>query len=371
MHDPRLTGYARLMVNYALEVKKGSEVLIAGSHLAAPLVREMFREVLKSGGHPRTQVGLDGLAEILFKEGSDDQLTYVASSAKNDVENLDCLLQVRSPENTKALAGVPPERMRLNQQAHSKIIQRYFEREAEGGFRWSMCQFPTHAAAQEANMSLDEYHDFVLGACLLTGPDPVKAWRAVQKKQEQICAYLATKKDFRVTAEGTDLKYCAGGRVWINCCGKNNMPDGEVFTGPVEDSVSGHITFSFPGIFMGKEIEGIRLEFKDGRVVDAAAERGEELLQTLLDTDEGSRRVGEAAIGTNYGITRFTRNMLFDEKIGGTCHFALGQSLPGSGGVNRSTLHWDMLCDLRTGGRYTADGEVFHENGRFVKPIAF
>ncbi|OGD75169.1 MAG: peptidase M29, partial [Candidatus Coatesbacteria bacterium RBG_13_66_14] len=359
MHDPRLTSYAKLMVNYALGVEKGNEVLIAGSHLAAPLVREMYRQVLASGGHPRTQIGLDGLGEILYKEGSDDQLTYVASSTKSDVENVDRLLQIRSPENTKALSGVPADRMRLNQQAHSKIIQRYFEREAKGELRWSMCQFPTHASAQEANMSLDEYHDFVLGACLLTEPDPVKAWRGVEQKQEKICAYLATKNDFHVTAAGTDLSYCAEGRVWINCCGKNNMPDGEVFTGPVEDSVSGHITFSFPGIFMGKEIEGIRLEFKDGRVVDAAAERGEELLQTLLDTDEGSRKVGEAAIGTNYGITQFTKNMLFDEKIGGTCHFALGHSLPGSGGVNQSSLHWDMLCDLRTGGSYTADGEVF------------
>jgi aminopeptidase len=371
MYDPRLNSYAKLMVNYSLGVDEGNEVLIAGSHLAAPLVREMYREVLFSGGHPRTNIGVDGLAEILFKEGSDEQLSYVSSATWNDVEKIDCLLQVHSPQNTKALAGVDPARMRINQQAHAKVIERYFERDAAGELNWSLCQFPTHAAAQEANMSLDEYYNFVLEACKVNQEDPVAAWREVEQKQERICAYLTQKKDFHVKAQGTDLGYCAEGRTWVNCCGKRNMPDGEVFTGPIEDSVSGHITFSFPGIFMGKEIEGIRLEFKGGRVVDAAAEKGEDLLHTLLDTDQGSRLVGEAAIGTNYSITAFTKNMLFDEKIGGTCHFAVGRSLPESGGVNQSSIHWDMLCDLRSGGTYTADGEVFYENGHFVKPIKF
>ncbi len=371
MYDPRLNKYAKLMVNYSLTVDPGNEVLISGSHLAAPLIQEAYREVLRSGGYPRTHIGIEGLAETLYKEGSDDQLTYVSSATWNDVEKVDRFLQIRGPENTKSLSGVEPERIRLNQQAHSKIIGRYFEREAAGELKWSMCQFPTHSAAQEANMSLDEYHDFVLNACRVNEEDPVAAWREVEQKQERICEYLMGKKDFHITAPETDLNYCSEDRAWINCCGKHNMPDGEVFTGPIEDSISGHITFSFPGIYMGREIEGIRLEFKDGKVVDASARRGEKLLHTLLDTDEGARRVGEAAIGTNYGISVFSKNMLFDEKIGGTCHFAIGRSLPKSKGVNQSSIHWDMLCDLRSGGRYTADGEVFYENGHFVKPIKF
>jgi aminopeptidase len=214
-------------------------------------------------------------------------------------------------------------------------------------------------------MSLAEYTDFVFGAGLLDHDDPVAEWRRIDAQQEKICDILNTKSDLRIVSTDTDISMSIAGRKWINCSGHENFPDGEVFTGPVEDTVNGHIRFSFPGIYAGKEIEDIRLEFKDGKVVKATAAKGEELLQALLETDEGARFVGELAVGTNFGIQNFTQNMLFDEKIGGTVHLAIGASYPESGGKNKSGIHWDMLCDMREGGEIYADGELIYRNGNF------
>jgi aminopeptidase len=371
MYDPRLKAYAKLMVHYALGVKPDSLVVINANPLAEPLLREVYREVLAAGAHPYNRINLDGLGEIMFKEASDEQLKYIPPIAWTTVEKADYFLHLGGGRNRKSLAGVDPKRMQISQQASKEIQERYMEREAAGELSWSLCQFPTDSGAQEANMSTSDYYEFVLAACLVNEPDPVAAWKKVSETQQKICDYLMTKKDFHVTAEGTDLRYCAEGRTWVNCDGKNNMPDGEVFTGPIEDSVNGHIAYSYPAIHMGKEVENVRLTFKDGKVVDATADKGEEFLIAMLDADEGARYVGEAAIGTNYNIKKFTKNMLFDEKIGGTCHFAVGLSIPESGGKNKSVIHWDMLCNLEQGGRYTADGETFYENGHFTKPITF
>jgi len=371
MYDPRLKAYAKLMVNYALNVQPGKLVALRCNPVAEPLLREVYREVLAAGAHPYNQVSMDGLGEILFKEASDEQLKYIPPMAWTAVEKADYFLNLAGGRNRKSLSGVDPKRMQIAQQGSREIQERYMEREAAGELSWSLCQFPTDSGAQEANMSTSDYYEFVLAACLINEPDPVAAWKKVSKTQQKICDYLMTKKDFHVTAEGTDLRYCAEGRTWVNCDGRVNMPDGEVFTGPIEDSVNGHISYSYPAIHMGKEVENVRLTFKDGKVVDASADKGEEFLITMLDADEGARYVGEAAIGTNYNIKKFTKNMLFDEKIGGTCHFAVGLSIPESGGKNKSVIHWDMLCNLEKGGRYTADGETFYENGHFTKPITF
>jgi aminopeptidase len=238
-----------------------------------------------------------------------------------------------------------------------------------GSLRWCGTQYPTYSDAQEAAMSLSDYEDFVYGAGLLDTENPVAEWKKISAQQERWVKYLDTKKELHILSEGTDIRVKVNGRKWINCDGRVNFPDGEIFTSPVEDSINGFITFSFPGIYSGKEIEGIKLEIENGKVIKAAAQKGEDLLQALLATDEGSSFFGEVAIGTNYGIKKFTRNMLFDEKIGGTIHMAIGDSMPEAGGINRSTLHWDMLCDMRKGGKIFADGELFYENGEFISDI--
>jgi len=215
-------------------------------------------------------------------------------------------------------------------------------------------------------MSISEYEDFVYGAGYIDRKDPIAEWKELEKKQEGICKILDGKKRLRIVSKDTDLKMSIEGRKWVNCCGTANFPDGEVFTGPVEDSVEGHIRFSFPGIYEGREIEDIQLPFKKGRVIKAVAAKGEELLEQLLETDKGARYVGEIAAGTNYNIQKFTKHMLFDEKIGGTVHLAIGRSIPESLGKNQSAIHWDMLCDMKKGGEIYADGELVYKDGKFL-----
>jgi aminopeptidase len=239
------------------------------------------------------------------------------------------------------------------------------QRSASGALRWCVAQFPTHADAQEANMSLADYEDFVYGACGLLDDDPVAYWRKIHIEQENAIARLTQCKTLRIIGEDTDLTMQVGGRTWVNSSGEANFPDGEIFTGPVENSANGHIRFSFPGIYAGKVIEDIRLRFEGGKVVEATAAQGQELLQALLATDQGASYLGEIGIGANFGITRHTRNMLFDEKIGGTVHLAVGGGYPETGSKNESAIHWDMLCDLRDGGEIYADGQLIYRSGRF------
>lgn len=371
MHDPRLNRLARLLVHYSLEIQPGHEVFISCSDIAKPLLQECFSEILKAGGHPSSQISIEGLANIFFDEADEKQLEYISPVDRCRIETMDRVLNILGGYNSKAMSNIDKNKLQLAQRSKAELIERYSEREAAGELRWSLCQYPTHSSAQEAEMSLSEYWEFVMEACKLNLEDPLAAWREFRDFQQRICDFLGERKDFRVVAEGTDLSYSAEGRVWVNCDGTKNMPDGEVFTGPIEDSVNGHITYSFPAIHLGHEVQNVRLAFKDGKVVEASADKGEEFLHSILDTDEGARYVGEAAIGTNYNITNFTKNMLFDEKIGGTCHFAVGRSIPESGGKNKSVIHWDMLCDLRQGGKYYADGELIHENGHFLKPVEF
>lgn len=240
-------------------------------------------------------------------------------------------------------------------------------RAAEGTLRWNGTQFPTQAAAQDAEMSLAEYEDFVFGAGMLNHPDPVGAWKRLSERQQRLVDLLNGKKDYHVVAaNGTDVRLSIAGQTWVNCDGHENFPDGEVFSGPVLDSVNGQINFSFPAVHLGREVQDVKLTFRDGKVVDAQASKGLEFLIAMLDMDSGSRFLGECAIGTNYSITQYTRNTLFDEKIGGTVHFALGSGYPETGNKNESGLHWDMVVDLRTGGYVEVDGQKISVDGEFT-----
>jgi aminopeptidase len=318
------------------------------------------------GGHPFLRVSLPGMAETFFKVAKQHQLKYVSPVAKFETEHVDKFISIWGGENTKAMAGVDPKKQATRSKATSGLFMRFMEREAAGEILWVGTQFPCNASAQDAEMSLDDYEDFVLNACMLNKKDPIAAWKRVHNKQAKICKQLDQRKKIRVVAEGTDLTMNVEGRKWINCDGAANMPDGEIFTGPIEDSVEGTVSFSFPGYYSGKEADGIRLTFKKGKVVKATASKNEDFLNAMLDSDEGARRVGEFAIGTNYSIEKFTKNTLFDEKIGGTFHMALGASLPESGGVNQSGVHWDIVNDMRNGGKIYADGKIIYKDGKFV-----
>jgi len=366
MRDTRLQKLANLIINYSLGIKKGEYLQIQGSLITEPLLKELYREAIRAGAYPEITPFIEDAFEILLKEGNDDQLKFISPLMKTTAEKYDASISLLGGHNTKAEANVDSKNIAKRTRAMKEYIEIKNKREEAGEYRWCLTQFPTHSDAQEGNMSLEEYEDFVFGAGLIDKEDPVAEWEKISESQQKIVNYLNSKKELHIVSKDTDLKMSIDGRKWVNCDGKVNFPDGEVFTGPVEDSVEGHIRFSFPGIYAGKEIEDIRLTFKKGKVVKAEAEKGEDLLLTLLDTDEGSRRLGEIAIGTNYGIQKFTKNMLFDEKIGGTIHAALGMSIPETKANNTSSIHWDMLCDMREGGKIYADGELFYENGQFL-----
>ena len=366
MWDVRTMRMAETLVHYSLEIKKGDYVIIRGGEVVTPLIRAVYRAVLDAGAHPEVMVGLDGLGELFFKHAGDEQLEFVSPLQKAAMSECDVLLSIRGERNTRSLSGVDPSRQAKRARATAEIQSIFMRRSAEGKLRWCATQYPTHADAQEADMSLDDYADFLFRACRVDEDDPVAAWRAVRAEQERIIAVLREVDTLRIVGEGTDLTLRVGGRPWINCDGRANFPDGEVFTAPIEDSAEGHIRFSFPGIFGGREIEDIRLEFRAGRVVSATAARGEELLKALLASDEGASRLGEIGIGTNFQVERPTRNMLFDEKIGGTIHLAVGAGYPDSGSRNTSGIHWDMLCDLRQGGEIYGDGKLIYRSGKFT-----
>lgn len=367
MRDHRLSKLADVLVNYSVGVKPGQLVRLSGPPVAAPLLVELFHATVVAGGNPMVRSAPEELSEILLKHGTDAQLQYVNPVTMKEYEAVDASIGIWAEENTRALTNVDPKRLGLSQAARRPLMDIFMQRAASGALKWSGTQFPCQAAAQDAEMSLSEYEDFVFSAGLLDQPDPVAAWKNVSQRQQRLVDLLNGKSDYRVTAaNGTDLRMSVAGMTWINCDGHENFPDGEVFTGPVLDSVNGIGNFSFPAVHHGREVQDVRLTFKDGKVVDASASKDEEFLISMLDMDAGSRSLGECAIGTNYNIKQYTRNTLFDEKIGGTVHFALGAGYPETGNHNSSGLHWDMVVDLRAGGTVSIDSELIAKDGKFV-----
>lgn len=366
MKDQRVDKLAELLVNYSVEVKPGDKVFLRGDALAEPLFEAVYVKVLQAGGLPLVIPQLPGLDELFYKNASTQQLEYVPDLIKQVFETYDVEITLDAQANTQALNNVDPQKMVLHRRAKEGIMRTFMERSAKKELRWVVTLFPTQAHAQNADMSLSEYEDFVYNACMPDFADPVGYWKGVSAQQQKIVDWLAGKRQVHVIGAETDLKLNIEGRTFENCDCKANVPDGEIFTGPVEDSVEGHVYFSYPAIFSGREVTGVHLWFKEGRVVKATAEKNEEFLLKTLDIDEGSRRVGEFAIGTNKGITQFTREILFDEKIAGSFHLALGAGYPETGSKNQSSLHWDMICDLRQGGEIWVDDQLLYKNGEFT-----
>lgn len=369
MTDPRIEKLADVLVNYSTRVQPGDLVRIAGSPAGRPLAVALYRAAIRAGANPVVLMTPDECAEIRLTEGNDAQLRFEDPIQQFAIENVDVTIAYWGDDNTKALSACNPARQALVSQARKKYLATFMKRFGEGKLRWVGTQFPTHAAAQDAEMSLAAYEDFVFRAGLLHLDDPAAAWREISTRQQRVVDFLNGKKEIRfVTPQGTDLRLGVAGRKWINCDGHENFPDGEVFTGPIEDATEGVVCYSFPACHGGREVHNIRLEFRAGKVVNASADKGEEFLLAMLDQDAGGRVLGEIAIGTNYSIERYSKNTLFDEKIGGTFHAAVGASYPETGGKNESGLHWDMVCDLRQGGQIYVDGQLISENGRFLDP---
>jgi aminopeptidase len=369
MTDPRTEKLARVLIDYSLGLKRGGTLCIRSSVGAVPLVQAAYRRALERGALVSASLGVPGLREILLKEGSRRQLEFLPPEDVFRAKKYDAHLVLRAPENTRELSGCSPERQRIAALAGRPWQKTFFAREAAGKLKWCLTCPPTQALAMEADMSLAEFEDFYYRACLCHKADPVAAWRGVARRQRKLAARLTRAKEVRIVAADTDLTVGVGGRRFISCCGTANMPDGEVFASPVEDSAEGHIRYSFPVIHNGREVEDVRLTFRAGKVVDASAGKNQDYLHKMLDSDAGARRLGEVAVGTNYDITRFTKSILFDEKIGGTVHLAVGMAYPAAGGKNRSAIHWDMICDLRRGGSLYADGKLIQRNGRFRRGL--
>jgi aminopeptidase len=361
----RVRRLADVLVGYCVGVKPGELVVVEGPVEVEPLLEELYRSVLRAGANPSPRATLE-LTEFLLGEGSDDQVAWVGPAEREDIEQADVWIVIEASSNTKALTASDPARHAAMQRARAPLRERYLDRALHGDLRWVLSAYPTNAAAQDAEMSLAEYEDFVYTAALLDDGDPAARWRSFSERLHRVAEVLSAKEELRFVGAGTDLTFAVGGRTWLPADGHENFPDGEVFTAPHEGSAEGEIRFTYPAVFRSRQVDDVRLRFEGGEVVEATAARGQDFLEEMIAVDEGSKRVGELAFGLNEAITVFTRNILFDEKIGGTVHLALGSSYPECGGENRSALHWDMICDLRSGSEVYADGELVYRDGSFL-----
>lgn len=366
MSDPRIETWARTLVTYSTAVQPGDVVAITGEVAARPLFQALYRETLRAGGLPVVIPRLDEAPVDLLRLASDEQLAWISPVDRWIYDEADVYIRVEAEENTKARSGIAPERHVERQRHSGELIRRLLQRTAAGEVRWVITLYPTDAYAQDAEMSTADFAAFVFAACKLEAPDPAAAWRQQAATQQRLIDWLAGRESVHLRGPGTDLRLSIAGRSWENCDGTRNFPDGEVCTSPVEDATEGHVRFSYPVVTDGREIHDVQLRFESGRVVDASATQGERYLIETLDADPGARRLGELAFGTNFDITRFSKTILFDEKIGGTVHMAIGAGFPELGGANDSAIHWDLICDLRDGGSVDIDGEPFLRDGRYV-----
>ena len=360
MIDARVNRLAKLLVRYCRKVKRGQTVLISGAAAAEPLILELGREVLRAGGNPMYRMVPDAAAEVFYAEAGEEQLRFMPQSALVAAREADHLINILAEVNTQALASADPKKQALSEKARRKMADIMLRKN-----EWTLTLYPTAAYAQDAGMGLEEFEAFAYRAMGAESKDPVAAWRKSLDFQKKVLARLRGADQIRIVAPDTDLVMSVKGRKFVNSYGSHNMPDGEIFTGPVETSAEGRIRYTYPVCYRGKEVQDVRLEFEGGKVVKATAAKNQSFLLQMIDMDPGARRLGELGIGVNFGIARFIKNILFDEKIGGSVHLALGRSYEETRGKNKSALHWDMICDLRQGGRLEVDGKVLQADGKF------
>jgi aminopeptidase len=363
--------FAKVLVEHSTRIVPGDRVLIEGTTAAEPLVRELYVQILEQGGIPHPMVALPGMMpfsqdEMYLTYAKETQLDFVPTFYKIAYDQFESRIRIHSATNTRGTTSIDPAKAQRRSKALSSITEAQMRRGAEGKFKWVTTLYPTEAYAQDASMSLKEYEDFVFNAVHAQEADPIAYWNSTAAEQQKAIDWLSNKSQVVMRGPNVDLTLSIQGRKFMNSTGTHNMPDGEIFTGPVEDSVNGWVKFTYPAIYGGVAVEGAELTFNRGRVEVAVAEKNQPYLIKMLESDEGARHVGEYAIGTNFDINRFTGNILFDEKIGGTFHMALGAGYPETGSHNKSSIHWDMICDLRTDSEILADGELFYKNVVFV-----
>ncbi len=367
MFNPILKKYADVLVNYSTAVKKNDLVIIyARGYSSQPLVKEIYKLCLENGANPIVRTSMDELSELFIKHANDDQLEFVDEMSRIEVEKADVMIFIGAPSNIKNTANCDPEKLAKRSKANHPILSRRLERSANNELRWVIADYPTNALAQEANMSLGEYSEFLINSCYLDLDNPTQKWIEIDKEQKRIAQILNQTQKLRIVGDRTDITFSTKDRTWVPCSGNMNFPDGEIFTSPVEDSAQGKIYFDFPQNYQGSTAREVYLELKDGKVVEAHAQVGNEFLQNMIKLDEGASFVGEIAIGTNERIQSVTGNILFDEKIGGSIHMALGASYPEAGGKNKSGLHWDLIKNLKNQGKIYADDKLIYENGKFI-----
>jgi len=360
-----LEKYANLLVHYCLEIQQGERLYITTSTLAQPLVREVYRVAMKAGAHIDIKMAFREETKIFLDHANDDQLAHISPLQKEAMEKYDAFLAIRAPFNLKETQSVDSEQLKKRSNALSGINQTYFTRTADRSLKRSLCQYPTQASAQEAGMSLEEYQQFVFNACNLFADDPEGEWLKVRASQQKVVDYLNKADVIQYKSKKTDITFRVKDRIWMNSDGQTNMPSGEVYSAPIEDSVNGVAFFDYPIVYMGQDVHNVTLWVENGVIVKWDAERGREVIDEVMKIP-GANRFGEVAIGTNYNIQRATKNILFDEKIGGSIHMAVGQAYKQNGGLNQSAIHWDMISDMRDGGKIIVDGELMYENGKFI-----
>jgi aminopeptidase len=371
MYDPRMRNLANILVNYSVGVKPGDLVGITlyGSILVGyPLFPELLREILRAGGYPHFYL-LPNLTEELdfinYTEANQDQMGNLDRFYEMVSKEFDCDIYFGCESNSRRLSKVDPDRIQQHRRAYADLAKTYLKRASHGELRWVYSILPTSGYAQDAEMSLEEYEDFVYAATYPNTHDPIAKWKEIAHNQKRIVEWMVGKKKIELKGDHVDLSFSIDGRPFVSCDGRLNMPDGEIFTGPVEDSAEGWIESTFPAIHGGVDVGQVALRFDDGQVTHAQAKQHQDHLLKALDTDDGARRLGEFGIGTNERINVFTKKILLDEKIAGTIHVALGIGYPESGSQNESGLHWDFLCDMRDGGQIIVDDQVIYESGKF------
>jgi aminopeptidase len=369
--DLRVQKYAKILVEHSARVAPGDRILIEGTTAAEPLLRELFRQILERGGIPHPMVYLPGTMpfsqdDLYLRYAGDTQLDFTPTFLKLAYDQFEGRIRVHSSTNTRGATNIDPTKVQRRNKALSLITEAQMRRGAEGNFKWVTTLYPTYAYAQDAGMSLEEYEEFVFTAVHAEEDDPIAYWQQSGTEQQKAIDFLANKQQVVLRGPNVDLTLSIKGRTFINSIGHFNMPDGEIFTGPVEESANGWVKFTYPAINSGVAVEGAELTFNKGRVETAKAEKNQDYLLKMLELDQGSRYLGEFAIGTNKDITRFTGNILFDEKIGGSFHMALGAGYPETGSKNKSAIHWDLICDLRNDSEILVDGDPFYKNGKFV-----
>ncbi len=360
-----LQKYAQLLVNYCVEIEEGDNLYISSTTLAEPLIREIYREAITKGANVEVNMVFREKARIFYNNASVNQLDHVSPFYKMAMEQFDAFIKIIAPHNLNETKNVDTRKIKRHSEANQPVLKTYFERTAVRSLKRNTCLYPTESLAQEAGMSLEEYEDFVHKACRLYDKNPTESWKNVGKFQQRIVDYLNKHTNFVYKGENFEISFNTKGRRWINSDGKTNMPSGEVYTSPVEDSVNGIVHFSYPGHYMGNEVEGVTLWVKNGYIEKWEASKGKEFLDHIFSL-KGARRFGEAAIGTNENIQRVTKQILYDEKMGGSIHMAIGQSYLQCGGKNQSSIHWDMITDMKNGGEIYADGDLIYKNGKFL-----